>query len=183
MRGKHGLLFGNNFNAYGVKKMPINVYDTPGFFDSDECQNDNNKKKIASQIGDKIDVFAYFMDSNNARMDTNIQKIFERLNDWTMGNIWNNLVIVYSRFTRSSADQLQNSFIEKSKPKDLARTFEEFKSFLQKKAVENKWNRTIIDNEGIESSRLIQESDFDNVRYSLGFHHKIKFFNKEQSTL
>ena len=163
--------------------MPINVYDTPGFFDSDECQNDNNKKKIASQIGDKIDVFAYFLDSNNARMDSTIQKIFQRLNDWTMGNIWSNLLIVYPKFTRSSADQLKNSFIEKSKPKDLASTFEEFKLFFKNMALENKWNRTIIDDEGIESTRFLQESDFDNVRYSLGFQHKIKFFYNEQSTL
>ena len=101
------MFFGNNFTAYGITEMPINVYDTPGFFDSNDCQIDNNKRQIASQIGNKIDVFAYFMDSHNARINANIQKIFNRLNDWTMGKIWRNLVIVYPRFTRSISKLLK----------------------------------------------------------------------------
>ena len=147
--------------------MPINIFDTPGFFDTNECQMDNNKRQIASQIGNKIDVFAYFMDSNNARIDSNIQKIFQRLNDWTMGKIWRNLVIVYPRSTRSSADQFQNFAIGASKPKYLERKFQELKEFLAVKAVENKWNVTTVDGKE-ESARLINESDFDNMRYSLG---------------
>lgn len=155
--------------------MPINVFDTPGFFDSDDCQMDNNKRQIASQIGQKIDVFAYFMDSNNARINSNIQKIFERLNEWTMGNIWRNLVIVYPRFTRSSADQFENSAMDKSKPKDLAKNFQELKSFLAAKAKENNWKLTTVDTEGIESVRLIQKNDFDNIKYSKGFSRPIAF--------
>ena len=95
MQGKHGLLFGNNLIAYGVTKMPINVFDTPGFFDSDECRMDENKRQIASQIGNEIDVFAYFMKSDEVRVNSNIQKIFERLNNWTMG--WGNTSLNYDR--------------------------------------------------------------------------------------
>ena len=149
--------------------MPINVYDTPGFFDSNDCQMDNNKKQIASQIGKKIDVFAYFMDSRNARMNANIQKIFDRLNNWTMGNIWSNLVIVYPRFERSVSNQYENAMKDLSKPKNLEKNFQEMKSFLAKKAVENKWNLTTVDDKGDESVRLIQESDFEKIRYSQGF--------------
>ena len=65
--------------------MPINVFDTPGFFDSDECRNAENKKQIASQIGNKIDMFAYFMNADNKRMDSNIQNVFTILQEWTMG--------------------------------------------------------------------------------------------------
>ena len=169
MRGKHGTLFGNNFTAYNIHEMPINVVDTPGFFDSDECQMDINKRQIASQIGKKIDVFAYFMDSSNSRIDINIQKIFERLHNWTLGKIWSNLVIVYPRFTRSSGDQFDNSMEGQSKPRDLANRFQELKSFLASKAIENKWNLTTVDNEGTESVRSISKSDFDNIRYSYGF--------------
>ena len=168
MRGKHGLLYGNNLTVYGISEMPINIFDTPGFFDTNECQMDNNKRQIASQIGNKIDVFAYFMDSDNHRIDSNIQKIFQRLNDWTMGKIWRNLVIVYPRFTRSIADQFENSAIGASKPKDLERQFHELKSFLAEKAVENEW-KEIEWKENVESARLINGSDFDNMRYSLGF--------------
>ena len=83
--GKHGLLYNNIFEAYDIEKMSINVFDTPGFFDSDECRNKENKKQIASQIGNKIDMFAYFMTADNKRMDSNIQNVFTILQEWTLG--------------------------------------------------------------------------------------------------
>ena len=73
------------FQSYDIEKMPLNVFDTPGFFDSDECRNKENKKQIASQIGNKIDMFAYFMTADNKRMDSNIQNVFTILQEWTMG--------------------------------------------------------------------------------------------------
>ena len=73
------------FQRYNIERMPVNVFDTPGFFDSDECRNNENKKQIASQIGNKIDMFAYFMTAYNKRMDSNIQNILTILHDWTMG--------------------------------------------------------------------------------------------------
>ena len=83
--GKHGLLYNNMFQAYDIEKMPINVFDTPGFLDSYECRNDEIKKQIASQIGNKIDMFAYFMTNFNGRMDQDDQSIFTFLQKWTMG--------------------------------------------------------------------------------------------------
>ena len=52
------------FRSYDIENMPINVFDTPGFLDSDECRNNENKKQIASQIGNKIDMFAYWLISD-----------------------------------------------------------------------------------------------------------------------
>ena len=76
----------------------MNVFDTPGFFDSDPCWHDENKKAIASQIGvNSIDVFAVFMTINNVRIDSSIQEIFIRLHEWTNGHIWGNLVFVFGR--------------------------------------------------------------------------------------
>ena len=75
------------FQSYDIEKMPMNVFDTPGFFDSDECRNNENKKQIASQIGNKIDMFAYFMTADNKRMDSNIQNVFTILQEWTMGTV------------------------------------------------------------------------------------------------
>ena len=74
------------FRSYDIENMPINVFDTPGFLDSDECRNNENKKQIASQIGNKIDMFAYFMTAYNKRMDSNIQNILTILQEWTMGS-------------------------------------------------------------------------------------------------
>ena len=83
--GGHGLLYNDMFKAYAIERMPINVFDTPGFFDSDQCRNEENKKQIASRIGNKLDMFAYFMNSDNSKMDSNIQNIFTILQEWTMG--------------------------------------------------------------------------------------------------
>ena len=79
------MFFNDTFKAYGIEKIPINVFDTPGFFDSDQCRNVQNKKRIASQIESKIDMFAYFMTSDNNKMDSKIQNIFTILQEWTMG--------------------------------------------------------------------------------------------------
>ena len=72
------------FNAYDIESMSINVFDTPGFFDSDKCRNTENKQQIASQIGNKIDMFAYFMAAENNKMDSNVQQILTILQEWTM---------------------------------------------------------------------------------------------------
>ena len=91
--------------------MPINVFDTPGFFDSDPCWHDENKKAIASQIGiNSIDVFAVFMTINNVRIDSSIQEIFIRLHEWTNGHIWNNVVFVFGRTERSPNKQSERLF-------------------------------------------------------------------------
>ena len=77
------MLYNNTFPAYDIEKMPINVFDTPGFLDSYECRNDEIKKQIASQIGNKIDMFAYFM--TNKRMHQDDENVFTFLQKWTMG--------------------------------------------------------------------------------------------------
>ena len=98
--------------SYGIETLPINVFDTPGFFDSDPCWHDENKKAIASQIGvNAIDVFAFFMEINNVRIDSSIQEIFIRLHEWTNGNIWNNIVFVFGR-TERSKDKQSETFEE-----------------------------------------------------------------------
>ena len=79
------MLYNGILENYNIEHMPINVFDTPGFFDSDECRNKANKKQIASQIGNKIDMFAYFMTASNKRMDSNIQNVLTILQEWTMG--------------------------------------------------------------------------------------------------
>ena len=93
----------------------MNVFDTPGFFDSDPCWHDENKKAIASQIGvNSIDVFAVFMATDNVRIDSSIQEIFIRLHEWTNGHIWKNLVFVFGRTIRFPSEQSERFFETKS---------------------------------------------------------------------
>ena len=65
--------------------MPINVFDTSGFFDSEEFGNKDFEKQIASKVGYKIDMFAYLMTAD--KMDSNIENILTFLQEWTMGRI------------------------------------------------------------------------------------------------
>ena len=152
----------------------IAVFDTPGFFDSDECQNKENKKQIASQIGNKIDMFAYFMTADNKRMDSNIQNVFTILQEWTMGteqifysvfrffkllfqkvshkgNIWSNLVLVYPKFTQTGDEQFQRLLEDDSKPNQLKKSVEDAKEFLINLANEHSWNITSVDEKGIQA--------------------------------
>ena len=133
--------------------MPINVFDTPGFYDSNICQNEENKRVIASQIENEIDVFAYFMDPQIDRMDGTTQAIFTRLNEWTNGNIWNNLVLVYARTHRSDPDQLDRAMMQNSIIKEKNAKLSEIRRFLTQMAKNNNWKRSIQRNDGQEVLR------------------------------
>ena len=145
--------------------MRINVFDTPGFYDTDICQTRMNKMEIARQIDNEIDVFVYLMDSFNTKIDENIQNIFYQLNEWTMGQIWNNLLIVYPKISRSSNDQYENFVDGKSQMKSIETTFNEMKLFLSEISSQNKWNKTsFVD--GQENQQRLSTHDFENIQFS-----------------
>ena len=54
-----------------------------------------NKLLIATSLRKDIDV-VIFLTGNN-RLDQTTQIVFETLNDWTNGQIWNNLIFVKGR--------------------------------------------------------------------------------------
>ena len=144
--------------------MPINVIDTPGFDDTNECKKEENHKLIASHIKTPIDVFAYFLNADDKRLDQTIQNHFKLLQEWTYGKIWNNLVIVYNRVNRSRDSQWDRANDFLSLKNEFDEKINNVKKFLwQNMTVENDWKRRIDDNS--EQFISMQESDFANIKY------------------
>ena len=74
--GVHGLFYNGLLKEYGVEPMPINLYDTPGFADSNRCQIEANKQRIVEKFDNPIDVFGYLLDPVNPRIDANQQRMY-----------------------------------------------------------------------------------------------------------
>ena len=136
-----------------------------------------NKKTIARELDKPIHTFIYLFGNDN-KFKSNTQDIFELLNEWTMGNIWDNFIIVYNRatFTQGnvkdrfdSMDELQ-WLTENFGPEELFwKTKNKQLSFIKKtlteRAEKKKWTR-MITIDGIEQSRLMRKEDFDNIEIS-----------------
>ena len=79
-RGVHGRFYSDLLINYGVESMAMNLYDTPGFADSDKCQIEANKQRIVEKFDQPIDVFGYLIDPHNPRIDANLQRKFLFIN-------------------------------------------------------------------------------------------------------
>ena len=144
--------------------MPINVFDTPGFDDSDKCQKAENQKLIASHITTPVDVFAYFLNADEDRLDQTIQNHFRLLQEWTYGNIWNNLLIVYNRVDRSKNKQANRAMYSSSIKNRFDKKLKDLKTFLWRNmTIENGWTRRNDDNS--DELTEMKESDFQNIKY------------------
>ena len=75
--------------------MKINIFDTPGFADSDIDQLRKNKLLIATSLRKDIHVVIFL--TSNPRFDEAQQKLFQTLNDWTNGQIWSNVLYIKGR--------------------------------------------------------------------------------------
>merc|ERR1719284_2048184 len=106
IKGQTGILFGGHYDKeLGLSKpQRINVYDTPGFDDSDKSQLEKNKLLISTTLKYDIDVVLLIIPQ--ARMDQNNQIALKMLNDWTFGQVWNNLIIVKAR-TEFGPDKIE----------------------------------------------------------------------------
>ena len=142
--------------------MTINVFDTPGFDDTDNCREEENQKLIASHITTPIDVFAYFLSADD-RIDQTIKNHFRLLQKWTYGNIWKNLLIVYNRVDRSYDMQLDRAIFGSSIKNSFDKKIADLKQILWRNmTVEHGWTRK---NDNSDELIPMQESDFDNIRY------------------
>jgi energy-coupling factor transporter ATP-binding protein EcfA2 len=160
-KGVHADFFDNNLISYGVENMKMNVFDTPGFGDSDSCQLEENKRRIANEFSKEIDAFIFLLKHENPRFDQTMQKTLQMLNEWTMGTIWQNMIFVYPRvqFTNYARfDRLNagTTWYRKIKEK-RDQMIEDLYSVSQKED----WQiRNVTDG----TVRKMIRSDFENIR-------------------
>ena len=136
-----------------------------------------NKQTIARELDKPIHSFLYLFGHDN-KFKSNTQDIFELLNEWTMGNIWDNFIIVYNRASFTS-EQVKDRFdtmdevqwiSDKFGPEELFWKIKNeqlsfIKETLTERAKQKKWTR-LITVDGIQQRRLMQKEDFDNIKIS-----------------
>jgi hypothetical protein len=156
----------------------MNFYDTPGFADSDPCQIEKNKERIAATLDKSIDAFIFLTDHDNSRIDANQQMLFKMLNEWTMGHIWKNFIIGYPRMTFFHGDRMNRAENAKSYLKELDIKKNQIKDSLWKMARDQEWKKRD------ENDQLVpmEQRDFDNIRVNaLNVHqNKVCQFTSEQ---
>ena len=69
---------------YGVKSKEVNVYDSPGFQDSNSSDVQQNYRNIVKQLESDIHVFL-FMAGLTDRMSEDKQEMLEYFHIWTKG--------------------------------------------------------------------------------------------------
>merc|ERR1712062_157751 len=108
-------------------------------------------------------MFLYLYPSHNPKFNSQIQKVFKQLNDWTMGNIWDNFVIVFGRTTFNPYDvdtRYEEDISQIGYKRELV---EGYKNILSKIAQSEGWMRTL--NNGEE--RKMSPADFSSIRFSI----------------
>ena len=162
-RGFHTTFFNNTLRSHGVRPMKMNLFDTPGFGDSDSCQIEANKQRIANAISKKIDVFAFLVKHDNPRFDATTQKTFRMLNEWTMGTIWQNFVIVYSRVEFGDLNREKRIRKKTTWDAEMNQKRHQLIENLYKMSQQENWN---ILNTTDGSLREMVKEDFENIRTS-----------------
>lgn len=129
-----------------------------------------NKKTIARELDKPMHTFLYLFGHGN-KFDSKTQQIFELLNEWTLGNIWDNLIIVYNRasFTLKKVNDRYETMFDYGPEKLFWKMKNDQLSFikatLSQIAKQKKWMR-LINTEGNQRSRLMRKQDFDNIKIS-----------------
>ena len=132
-----------------------------------------NKKKIARELDKPMHAFLYLFGDKN-KFDENTQNIFKLLNEWTMGNIWDNFIIVFNKaeFTLGKVTQRFKTMTEffNDEPEELIwKRFKEqlihIKDTLTKKARREQWKR-MVNVDGVQKRRLMKKVDFANIQIS-----------------
>lgn len=158
--GVSGYFYDQLLTSYDVEPMMINFYDTPGFADSDPCQIEKNKERIAATLDKPIHAFIFLTDHDNSRINANQQILFKMLNEWTMGHIWNNLIVGYPRMTFSHSDKMNRVDAETSYLEQLDVKKNQIKETLWELASDQEWKKRD------ENDQLVpmEKRDFDEIR-------------------
>jgi hypothetical protein len=162
VKAQYGKYFGDIYREYGVKPMEVNIYDTPGFFDSDPNKIIQNKRLIAKQLDIEIDAFIFLL-GENPRINSNTQKIFSTLHEWTLGRVWSNFVVAYGRTTFDHVDMLERAKDNENFIGDQLAKLDEIKDKLWDIAERENWHIRLLDG----ADKKMVKTDFDHVKISL----------------
>jgi hypothetical protein len=162
VKAQYGKYFGDIYREYGVKPMEVNIYDTPGFFDSDPNKIIQNKRLIAKQLDIEIDAFIFLL-GENPRINSNTQKIFSTLHEWTLGRVWSNFVVAYGRTTFDHVDMLERAKDNENFIGDQLAKLDEVKDKLWDIAERENWHIRLLDG----ADKKMVKTDFDHVKISL----------------
>jgi hypothetical protein len=142
--------------------MEVNIYDTPGFFDSDPTQIQQNKRLIAKQLDVEIDAFIFLL-GENPRINANTQKIFSTLHQWTLGRVWSNFIVAYGRTTFYHNEMNERAKDNENFIEDQMAKLGEVKDKLWEIAERENWQIIMLN--GVD--KKMDKTDFHNVKISL----------------
>ena len=129
-----------------------------------------NKKTIARELDKPVHTFLYLFGHGN-KFDSKTQDIFELLNEWTMGNIWDNLIIVFNRasFTKKQVNDRYETMFDFGPEKSFWKIKNDqlnfIKATLTERAKQKQWTR-MVTTDGSFKPRLMRKQDFENIKIS-----------------
>jgi len=161
-----GTLFGGRYDReLGLEKsIKINVFDTPGFMDSNIDNVRKNKLLIATAIKKEIDMLIIM--TSNGRFDESVQNTLRMLNDWTAGGLWGNTVLTMGRFSFQPDQVADRAF--SAEPLTMFETKKNTKhvDFLLNRNARENWTRKTFE-AGKLTETPLKRSDFEKLRISL----------------
>jgi hypothetical protein len=110
----------------------------------------------------EIDVFIFLL-GENPRIDINTQRIFSTLHEWTLGRVWSNFIIAYSRTKFGHFDMLKRANDDENFIDDQMAKLDEVKDKLWDIAKRENWHIRLMDG----NDKKMVKTDFDNVKISL----------------
>ena len=116
-----GLLFGGLYDdELGLDEpMKVNVFDTPGFSDAQLGNLQKNKLLIATALKYNIHMVVFVSPNRLTHGSFRLtQDSLEKLNEWTTGQMWDNLILAKSR-TLFDEDNIDDRFYNNNNMKAM----------------------------------------------------------------
>merc|ERR1712227_1002509 len=161
-----GTLFGGRYDReLGLKEsIKINVFDTPGFMDTNIDNLRKNKLLIATAIKKEIDMLVIM--TSTGRFDESVQNTLRLLNDWTAGGLWENTVLTWGQFSFDPERVADRAFSQIPLTMFEAKNNAKPVNFLLKRNSLENWKKRTIEAGKLKETPL-KRSDFEKLKISL----------------
>merc|ERR1711962_1028633 len=91
--GFPGTIYNSHYRKHGID-VKIRIFDTPGFGDADPDNIYKNKLLIANLLKEEVHAVIHLIQN---RFDEANQQILNTMNEWSSGQLWDNLMVVMGR--------------------------------------------------------------------------------------